>query len=525
MDLDINDIGQTGVVQDEPTYQLPPELWNIALNMRSVDSGMRSMTGWNQVFGTPGGAPHFVMPIVSASQAFWLYTSLTKAYVWDGASHTEITRAAGGNYAAPNTRSWNGTIIGGLPILNNGEDAPQYWSDLDPIQDLLPIPNWPATGKIAVIRAFQNYLVGFNYTVGGANYPHLVKWSAGVDDPGTIPQSWDETDATLDAGEYDLPDVNSGVILEARLLGSKLFIYKERATWTMRYIGGRAVFAFDTYLENNGILAPRCVATTGDGKKHVVATQDDIIIHNGIADPVSIVHKRMRRAIFSAMDTDNFLTSFMYTDAENNEVVFCYPESGATSPNRALVFNYRTGALTEMDGVTYVNVASGSIESPSEELWSDGDDTWDDDTGPWGFQQRNKLIACVASATKLHQLNADGVYTRDGVTYSSTLQRTGLAIIGKKRTGEMLVNHEILKFIERIWPKVQGGPVQVRVGSQMTVNGPVTWGDYQDFDPEVQVTVDVTQSARAIAIEFFMAITGDWRLDGYRLTFHVDGQY
>lgn len=522
--LDINDLGTKGVVQDTPAYQLPPELWGIARNMRCVDDGMKSIPGWAGIFGTPGGAPHFILPIVSSSQAFWIYTSLTKAFVYDGTSHTEITRATGGDYSAGDTRNWNGTIIGGLPVLNNSVDAPQYWPDLDPLADLEEVPNWPSGAKIGVLRAFQNYLVGIDYTVGGNNYPHLVKWSVGVADPGTIPQSWDETDPALDAGEYDLPDVNSGVLLEARVLGSKLFLYKERATWAMRFVGGRAIFAFDTYLETSGILAPRCVASTGDGKKHVVATQDDIIIHDGSSDPASILDKRMRRAVFNNIDASNYMNSFMYTDAEFNEVIFCYPESGQVNPTRALVFNYRTGALTEMDGITFVNASSGTIETADEELWSDGTDPWNEDTGPWGIQERNRIVACVPSSTKLVKLN-DGSYLRDGMEYTTTLQRTGLSMVGRKRSGEWIVNHEVMKFVDQIWPKIQGGPVQIRVGTQMTVEGPVTWGAYQDFDPAVQVKVDVTRSARAIAIEFTMPVTGDWRLDGYRISVTADGEF
>lgn len=526
-EVDINDVGVPGVVQDTPAYQMEPEAWTEALNMRSVDGGMVSIPGWEQIFGTPGVAPHFAMPIVSSAQTYWLYMSLTKGYVWDGTSHTNITRqtaAVDVDYTTSNTRDINGTVFAGIPILNTGADDPQQWSAFSTSQKLTAIDAWPSGGTIKTLKSFGAYLVGVNYSVGGNTYPHLVKWSASATSIGALPPSWDETDATLDAGEYDLPDVNSGTLQEMMQLGSKMMLYKEQSIWAMRYIGGRAIFAFDTFSDVVGILAPRCVAITGDGKKHVVATQDDIMIHDGNSPPISILDKRMRRALFRNIDVANYINSFMFTDYVNTEIFFCYPEQGQTYASRALVFNYRTGAITEMDGITFRNAIVGQVETEDTELWSTGTDTWDEDTGPWSSQERRQVVLCDPDNTKLHK-NSTSTYTRDGTGYSSVLQRTGLALIGKKRNGDWIVNHEVMKFVDRLWPKVQGGPVRIRVGVQMTVNGDVTWGPYQNFDPTTQVAVDVAQSARAIAVEFSMQATNDWRLDGYRMTLTPDGQF
>lgn len=526
-DIDINDVGVPGVVQDTPAYQMEPEAWTTALNMRCRDGGMVSIPGWASIFGTPSVAPHFAMPVVSISQVFWLYMSLTKAYVWDGSSHSNITRqtaSADVDYTTGNGRDINGTLFAGIPILNTGSDDPQYWSDYVTTTKLQALPNWPANSTIKCLRSFGAYLVGINYYNGTNNYPHLVKWSSSASGAGTLPQSWDETDATLDTGEYDLPDVNSGILQEAMQLGAKLMLYKEQSMWSMRYIGGRPIFAFDTFSDVVGILAPRCVTPTGDGKKHVMATQDDIVIHDGNSPPTSLLNKRMRRSLFQNIDTQNYKNSFMFTDYINTEIYFCYPEQGQEFATRALIFNYRTGALTEMDGVTFRNATVGQVEDEDTETWDTGTDTWEEDTGPWSSQERRQLVLCDPTNTKLHKTSTS-TYTRDGVSYSSTLQRTGLALIGKKRNGEWIVNHEIMKFVDRMWPKVQGGPVQIRVGSQMTVDGTVTWGPYQTFSPGTDVAVDIAVSARAVAVEFRMQTTGDWRLDGYRLSITPDGHY
>src|SRR5678815_1969437 len=192
MEFDINDVGSIGSVnpQDVPAYMLPPEAWTIALNMRHVDDGMQSLDGWQQVFGTPLFAPHFAMSLSTQTANFWIYTSLAKAAVYDGTTHTDITRTVGGDYGATQTYQWNGTILGGIPILNNGIDVPQFWSPQTVATKLVALTNWPATYRTMVMRAFGPFLVAFNIQVAGTSFPHRVLWSHPAD-PGSVPASWD----------------------------------------------------------------------------------------------------------------------------------------------------------------------------------------------------------------------------------------------------------------------------------------------------------------------------------------------
>jgi hypothetical protein len=543
--LDINDM--RGIARDTPPYMIPPEMWEEIVNMRVVDGAIECMGGWINCFLAPNlpDEPHFLMPVVNGSQTYWLWTSLDVVYAFDGIEHQEINRGVGGAYASPGTRFWNGTVFGGLPVLNNGFDTPQYWSafDIATPQRLLPLVGWPSGGKIAVLRAFQNYLVGINYTVGGVNYPHMVKWSESVDDPGTIPQSWDHTDENRDAGEYDLVDVNSGILIDARMLGSRLFLYKERSTWAMRFIGGLPIFSFDSFSEQAGILAPRCVTTTADGRKHVVATQEDIIIHNGSSDPVSMLDKRMRRTLFNNIDSANYLNSFMFTHPSQQEVWFCYPEPGNVYPNRALVINTRTGDLYEVDkqgGVFFRNAASGDVSTAETivgKTWATVTGTWAAAMGSWGERKLNRTIIANTDHALFHYLDGNSSF-RSGESFSAYLRRTGLSLVGRKRTGEWIVNHEIYKFVDRLWPKIKTlynkGEyanserilTEIRIGTQETVDGPVTWQNFQPFNPSSEVVFDICASARAIAIEFKLPeAEPSWRLEGYRLSLTPDGQF
>lgn len=528
--VDINDVGKIGAVFDTKDYMLPPEAWTIAVNMRYKDDGLETWGGWAQVFGTPPVAPHFLFPLSTITNKYWIYTSLTKAYVWDGATHTNITRQTAGvdvNYSASNSYEWNGTLLGGVPILNNGIDVPQQWIPTAVGTKLANLANWPANTRARVIRAYGPYLIAINVSVGGVSYPHLVKWSNEAD-PGSVPTSWDANDPAENTGETDLPDTEGGVLVDARVLGQTMYLYKESSVWKMRFVGGRFIFDFGMapWLTTNGILAERCVTTTGDGLKHVWATQDDIMWHDGNAVR-SVLTGRQRRRLFNELDPVAFRTSFMWTNPAAQEVIFCYPTTGVTQPNRALIMNYGAGddfIITEANGINFRHAATGPLESPSGETWADGTDLWSDDTGPWSQLLRRRTLIAATDTSKIHQV--DGVYTRDGVPFASMLRRTGLGLIGRKRDGTPIVDFQAMKMFKRVWPKLRGTTgVAVRFVVQDLVDGPVRYGGFSTIVPTATTYIDPgPMSGRAVGLEFSVG-GGYWGIDGYKIDIERMGEY
>ncbi len=522
-EIEINDIATFGSVRDTPAYQLPPEAWTIAENMRCVDDGMEVMKGWTPIFGAPLFAPHFAMAVNIASQTFWLYVDLEAAGCISGSGHTNITRLSGG-YNAGETRDWNGTFLGSIPILNNGVDFPQYWPSPSPAVKLADLPNWgvatelglPATTRAKIMRAFGPYLFALHVTDSAGVHPHTLHWSHPAE-PGGVPVSWDYTDADRSSRRFDLQDVESGVILDALRLQGAMYIYKENATWRVVFTGGTLIFDFKPFLETVGLLAPRCVASVMavDGPRHVLATQDDIIWHNGNVVG-SVLTGRQKRRLFNEIDTENYVNSYMFNDPTQREALFCYPSQGNTQPNRALRINYEKSnwRITEVSDWAHRNVAIGSIETASNEIWDSGTDTWDEDTGPWSEISRRKLVACGTDAGVFYQLNESTA--RAGVPIIGTLRREGLALMGKKRDGGWIVDWQRLKMIDRFWPKVQRGPVSIRVGMQDNVEGAVSFSAAVVFDPSIGVFSDpaLPKSGRAVAVEF---AGNDFRLDGYKI--------
>lgn len=521
-EIDFGDLGTLGVIRDRPGYVLPPEAWTTAHNMRIVDGVPRRLAGRSQVWSTPGVAPHFLMHISSEAAPWWLYTSLTKGYVYDGTTHTDITRTSGGDYTAANSRDWNGTILGGIPILNNGADVPQFWASYSTGTKLANLTNWTSTLRAKVVRAFGPQLVAFNCTKSSTVYPHLVKWSHSAV-PGSVPSSWDETDPSLDTGENDLPDVDSGVIVDAMMLRGNMYVFKEASVWRMRYIGGRYIYAFDTYLETAGLLAPRCVANLGRRGQQVFLTQDDLLIHNGSSQE-GLLDSRWRRALFNDIDVANYKNTFIFENPAYSEVWICYPASGATNPNRALIWNYQSGpgAFTTAD-IDFRNVATGVNENAEDGDWESDENDWEYDEVEWGASERRRTISCNTDATEFRML--DSGTTNDGTGYTATLQREDLSLVGKTRTGKIIVDFKKRKTVTRLWINATGGPIQVRVGAADTVGGDITWTVKQTFDPATQLYVDFTIGGKSIAVEFETTAAVEWALEGYKAEFLIQGNF
>lgn len=483
---------------------------------------MEKMTGHSQIFGTPGVAPHFALPISALTQTWILYTSLTKGYVYDGATHTDITRLAG-DYTAAQTRDWNGTILGGIPILNNGADVPQFWSSYSTGTKLANLTNWPSANRARIIKALGVHLIAAGITKSGNAHPHLVTNSHPAQ-PGSVPSSWDVGDPAKDARENDLPDVNSGIITTMESLRGLMYVYKEASVWRMRFIGGRFVFAYDPFLETIGSFTQRGVCVLGDGQRHAVWGHDDIIVHDG-QSATSILDKRWKKTLFNSIDVANYRNCFCFCSYDTDEVWFCYPEPGFTQPNKALVWRYRetgSGVFTTAD-VNFRNTTQGTVETSDTATWDSDSQPWDGDLTTWNTSSRRKTILLDPDATKFYQFNS--TEQRNGTNFDVTLQRTGLAIVGRKRTGEWIVDVERRKFVNRIWLKIQGGPVQVRLGYQEKIDGPVTWLPAQTFNPATQRYCDFVFSGLAVGVEISSNANVTWKLLGYKLDINPAGTF
>lgn len=518
--VNIDTLGRIGVIKDLPSYSIDTAAWNEALNVRAVDGKIQSIGGRSIVMGQPPQAPLFMLAVPTGVEAYWLWTSLRRAYAYDGIAHREVTREAG-LYSSQAAQDWNGLVFNGVPIVNNGNDAPQYWAVGSGVTTKLQdLPNWPTNLKAKVVRAIGGNLVALNITSGGVQYQHRLRWSHTAD-PGSFPSSWDIADPEVDAGEYDLPDVNAGPLMDGLNLRGQLFLYKQGSTWRMRFIGGQYVFSFDSFLETSGVLATRCVGLTPDGSRHFVVTQDDIIVHDG-AQTQSVLDGRLRRHIFANMDQTTYPTAFVFSNPRFHEMWFCYPEVGQAAPNKAVVWNSKTGAATFVQ-VDFVAAATGAISVPSSGTWDSDTNSWNSDTEGWSTIENNRTVVANPTAVRFHKIDSGNTFA--GATVPITLQRLGLGIIGKKRDGSPQVDFNRRKMVNRLFPKMTGGPVWVRLAAQDSVDGTVRWSSTVSFNPATQKWVDLIVEGAAIGVEFSSDANVAFEIEGMILDLDVDGEF
>jgi hypothetical protein len=294
--------------------------------------------------GVPLHNAYFLLPTLDNTDAvLWTYAGLAKVSATDGTTHADITRASGGDYTGTDAALWNGGNFGGITVLNNGVDTPQAWISPSLGTRLVNLANWPASTTARVVRPLGRFLVALDVTASGVRKSQLVKWSNETD-IGTVPDSWDITDPTRKAGEWPLLET-AGQCIDLLPMGERGIIYKSDSIHTMTRVSGVFVWGFKQVFDI-GALAQRCMINWLS--KHYVATQDDVVMHNG-SQAESVLDDRMQRWYAGRVDQDNAFRSFMALNYSENEIWTCIPESGNKFPNIALITNVKDGTTTVQD--------------------------------------------------------------------------------------------------------------------------------------------------------------------------------
>lgn len=482
--------------------------------------------GWHPPFTKPDIAPYFLLPIALPGVYYWIYAGLTKVKMWDGEQHFNLTRVVGladDNYNALPDAKWTGGKLGGIPVLNNPNDAPQMWLPVEPSQRLQELTAWPTDYLCSALRPFKEFLIAVNINKNGTIYPQMVKWSHRAV-PGAVPSSWDETDETLDAGEHELKETD-GACIDCCTLGDLNIIYKDDSTWAQQFVGGISIFRFYNIFQTLGLLSQNC-ALEIPRRRHAVFGVDDIVVHDG-RDANSILNSRQRRTVYSSIDATNYRRSFVAVDFANHEVLFCYPESGVELPNIALVWNVDTGAIGFRDLPQVGHIASGRVTPTDDDAWDNAPGNWDEQTRIWdqtSFRTiARSLLMADTSHTDLQHLNVGT--QEDGINMISILQRLGLGFPLKVNTPPDFTTY---KLLTRLWPRIDGTDgkaVLIRVGSQDRIEGPVSWGPYRTHTIGSSAPVDVLISGRLHALEVRSDDNLEWRFHGYEADVKAVGKF
>lgn len=523
--LHVDDVGSAGIIKDTPEYELPSAAWTDGSNVRFVDNAVEKSKGWEQVYGTPSGAPYFLIPVQVQSNYFWFYASLTKIYGVDNTgSHSDISQAAT-TYSATADLNWNGGVMsGGVVILNNGVDTPQQWTGTSLSDLFVDLANWPASMVARVIRPYKNYLVATDIDEGSGRDSTLLRWSHPAD-PSGVPSSWDYTDPTYDAGRVPLGERGEAIIDQVELRDTN-FIYKESSTWAMQWVGGNNIFAFRRVFDQLGAMSRRCVQPFFG--RHFVFATDDVVIHDG-QNVEQVFNKRWKNWLFNQIDGDNYERSFVTVNHSKNEVWCCFPESGRTLPNKALVWNWLDNTVYPLDLPTNTaHIAWGVIDELTQETFANISGNFNEEAGVFDEQNfsgavRDLMIA-DAGNTKLFRF--DKTEQHEGSNFTSFIERDYLPLGRVYKDGQTRTDTSSFKFVRQVLPRIEGtagGVINIYIGQRNHIDDTIKWDGPHAFTIGVDRKVDVRASGRLISIKFESTTNITWRLTGYTIDYKLGG--
>lgn len=512
--LSIPNCGAVGVNKDLSEHELPVNAWTDASNIRFLDGYAYQFLGHGQVYKTPPFAPQFLMPVNVGAARYWLYATAGKQYVVSNSggvtTHTDITHLTA---RAGTIGAWSGCVFGGIPILNAGDGkAPMYWNQ-NLASKFVDLTAWPANTSCKVLRQYKNFLIALNVTKSGTNYAHMVKWSSPAV-PGAIPSTWNEADATNDAGEFDLSE-GQDPIIDGLGLKNSFIVYKESATYALDYVGGAFIFNNRKVFGMSGILNVGCAVEFDS--LHFVVTGSDIVIHDGF-NAVSVLDKRARRYFFQNIDVENRSKVFCFKNPFLNEIFVAYPSIGSTYCDRALVYNFvdKTVSFRSLPNVTHA--AYGPVDNTLGGTFDQDNDPVNSDltafNGP-DYTPDTARVMMGSADVKLYMLDASASF--DGTIPSAYLERRGLSLGVPER----------MKIVTGIRLRVTGN-----IGETITVKiggSPDPYADptYRTMTHTIGRTLkcDCLVTGRYIAVWIGSGTAYQWRLDSLDIEYDDAGEH
>lgn len=500
-----------GVYPDMMSEEIKDGAWSDSLNMRYRVGFAECFRGMANIFGTPSATPYFITPYTSVTTRYWVTGCLAKVYAYDGSAQYDITPTVAPSGAIDDR--YTGGMFNGVLILNNSKDVPWMWGG-NTASPAATLTAWNANWRAKSIRPFKNFLVALGMTKSGTSYPHMVKWS-NLAVPGAVPSSWDETNPANDAGEVDIAET-ADVIVDALQMGDQLIIYKERSMYSMRFVGGQDIMAFQRLPGETGMLARGCAVDTPVG--HVVLTAGDVVVHQG-GPATSIADGTIRKFIFNNMNSIRAERSFVCLNPQKHEVLVCFPSVDSETCDTAAVWNWdsKVWGIRQLSNVTYG--ATGQINANSTILqWDSDSDAWDTDASTWDENEyaanESRLILA-----RVGNISAFDVGTTDfGSTVASRLERTGMSL------GDAYSN----KLIRAVYPRIDaptGTVVNITIGGAMDARSPVTWGTPVPFTVGSQIKADAFASGRFLALRIEGTGFEQWRIRSLDLDVQQMGAY
>jgi len=481
----IKNIGVSGLNTDLAPWELDSGHLTYAANFRSAGNAVKS--GGNYLaWATPGtdfNAGNLIH-VGELANGYWMVMGRSAVYVYNGTWY-DISNAAGyAGISADDELLWTACKLGRIPIINNPQHYPEYWSPQSTGQVMQYLNfdagnTWASLGYTCkVMRSHKDYLFALNLTEGATELPNSYRWSHPAVING-LPFSWDETDTSSLAGKSQLGG-DSGDLIDGLSLRDSFCLYAEKGIHILDPSNDESVWNRRQLSSTVGLISSNTVAQVNN--IHFLLVDGDFISNDG-NNIVSIAHNRIRTRLLSNLNETYYNRSYTINNRALKELWFCVPEGDATYPNMAYIYNWRDDKWGVIDLPSNTAFAAYGPKTIVTDTWSNIVGTWATTLLKWTGQSitplNDSIISISTSNSGLVEIDPEA-----GTGTANTgcrLERTNLVIGDITKT----------KTVTRAYPKMNStSPVTVQIGSQQTPDGAVEWETAVTFTPGTDRKVD-----------------------------------
>lgn len=533
----VHGVGEKGIIRDVKPTLLPHNYWSDGRNVRFESNRAYRMGGVIDILESDITGLLSCGLVNSPTENFILYSDGGDVYSYDGTTTETITKAAT-TYSETADLVFDIQSFNGFGLLNQAANIPQLWDPSDGANLLVNLTNWDTDWRCYYLKPFKSFLIALNMIEGGTAYPHKMRWSSPAD-PGAVPPSWDETDATEQAGTFSFADTIHGPLTGGLELGDQFLVYKQRAIWVLNYVGGQEILSRTNLVKGVGLYNPRSLVEIpnfkGERAVHFFAAENNFYITDGVS-VTPVFEEVFKNEIAGRQSFTNYQSrAFSVVFPPRNEVWYCIPEQGEDFATIALVMNYLNGtySIRDLSGSSVIvsgyNSTYQSLE-PADLTYDDGT-YFSDGTGFENFESANPATVLLEASGELERLYylEYGTTDYDGGYFDAYLERVGLPTVqtDPRRPESTMVDYDQRKLVNWVTPKLyDGSSAYLEIGTQETENADVYW--YTQFT--VDSTLPVQYLAEPISgrfLSFRYTSIGDepFELGGFDYNVELVGRF
>jgi len=538
--IPITNLAQYGYVPDAAPSTLPPNAFSYSRNWRFNQAGFAEVTrGYSDAYGLED--VNLGSSTTVASFLFtWTLADEPAIIYYDRVNRemrlariinnvfTEDTLSTAQHQAALEY-DWQATELFGIPILNNGTEAPWVFTSTTEgdvtTHSLARLTNFPAgnQARCEFITSYQGFLIACGYqnpdgSAGNTGGSRVLAISDIVEEVGTLPE-WDFDNDDSFAQTFDLSLLTDGDIVSAFESNGVLYVNTTTNVISLTYQGD-GFFDATVLPFPNGVLTKRSTTNVPNGQFNI--GNQRMYIHDG-STAVPIGEGKFVETWFGTVDNGRLDEVQAIYDPRSTSVWIKTPIG--SNEQEIWIYNLENDTISVLDDhneVEYMFFSAEGIPSTAVSWDNLGMDlTWDElDFSSWndfvigGSTLRNRLMSVGGRKVFVHDQGQDF----NGRAVSAVLRREDLPL-----SQNTYSSSQISRMILWIGTSSPNTTLSVRVGGSNAINSPTTWTASRTLQVDDSEKIDFRKTVKWGAVEFVSQTTGH-RLSGYELEISPQGR-